>query len=137
MSEEAERLRGTLATCRQGKKFSRYPASVKREVARYIRVRLDEGAGLTTVARELGLSYLTAEAWAKGGQKCAKLGPPVADAKKKSDLSLVPVVVRQPEVSGHAVSRLEVEFADGTRLQATGICPTDLVRAIEVLRRTA
>jgi hypothetical protein len=32
---------------------------------------------------------------------------------------------------------LEVEFEDGTRLQATGISPEDIVRAIEALRRGA
>ena len=40
----------------------------------------------------------------------------------RTELSLVPVVVR-PESPRRVLSRLEVEFGDGTRLQATGVCP--------------
>ena len=58
-------------------------------------------------------------------------------ARHSSDkLSLVPVVVR-PEVSTRVLSRLEVDFGDGTRLQATGISADDLARAIQALRRPA
>jgi len=130
-------VRQILASCRRSKGFCTYSASVKREAVRYLQVRLDEGAGLATISRELGVSHSTVETWAKAIRKGSELARPTVAAKTKSDFSLVPIVVRQPEVSEHVVPHLEIDFPGGIRLQATGVCPAGLARAIEVLRRSA
>lgn len=136
MTETATQLRQKLADCRKSKGFNRYDAALKQEAARYARARRSQGPGVTVIAKELGVAVATVEAWLRLGQSESLI--PRGQRHERSDagsLSLVPVVVR-PEAQ-RVVSRLEVDFGDGTRLQATGIAADDLARAIETLRRRA
>jgi hypothetical protein len=133
--QTAERLREQLTTCRRTKGFNQYPVQVRQEAVRYARSRRRQGVRPSAIAVELGVAITTAAAWSRLEQD----QPQAIRARRptrtpRTELSLVPVVVR-PESLRRALSRLEVEFGDGTRLQATGVSPEDLVHAIEVLRR--
>lgn len=135
--QTAERLREQLASCRQTKGFNQYPAQLRQEAVRYARSRRRQGVRPNAIAGELGVAVTTADAWSRLEQD----EPGAIRVRRSarapgSDLSLIPVVVR-PEAPKRLLSRLEVEFGDGTRLQATGVSPEDLVRAIEALRRGA
>jgi len=135
--QTAERLREQLASCRQTKGFNRYPAQLRQEAVRYARSRRRQGVRPNTIAVELGVAVTTADGWSALEQDEQRDIRVRRSARAPgSDLSLIPVVVR-PEAPRRLLSRLEVEFGDGTRLQATGISPEDLVRAIEALRRGA
>ena len=132
--QTAGRLRQQLSSCRQAKGFNRYPPSLRQEAARYARWRRGQGARPSQIASELGVAVTTADTWSgegDGGTQAS--GRRRTRRPREANLSLVPVVVR-PEPVRRQLSRLEVELCDGTRLQATGISPEDLVRAIEALR---
>ena len=136
-SKTAQRLHEELAGCRQAEGFNRYPSELRDEAVAYARARRRAGVGLSQIAKELGVAITTADAWSKPEQGGAWRRGREDGARHSSDkLSLVPVVVR-PEVSTRVLSRLEVDFGDGTRLQATGISADDLARAIQALRRPA
>ena len=131
----AERLREQLASCRQSKGFNQYLAQLRQEAVRYARSRRRQGVRPSAIAVELGVAITTADGWSRLEQdqpQAVRVRRPTRTPR--TELSLVPVVVR-PESPRRVLSRLEVEFGDGTRLQATGVSPEDLVRAIEVLRR--
>jgi hypothetical protein len=135
--QTAERLREQLASCRHTKGFNRYPAQLRQEAVRYARSRRRQGVRPNAIAVELGVAVTTADSWSDLEQDEARAIRVRRSARAPgTDLSLIPVVVR-PEASRRLLSRLEVEFGDGTRLQATGVSPEDLVRAIEALRRGA
>jgi len=135
--QTAERLREQLASCRQTKGFNRYPAQLRQEAVRYARSRRRQGVRPNAIAVELGVAVTTADSWSDLEQDEARAIRVRRSARAPgTDLSLIPVVVR-PEAPRRLLSRLEVEFGDGTRLQATGVSPEDLVRAIEALRRGA
>jgi len=134
--QTAERLRERLASCRQTKGFNQYPAQLRQEAVRYARSRRRQGVRPNAIAGELGVAVTTADAWSRLEQDDPGVRVRKPGRTSGTELSLVPVVVR-PEAPKRLLSRLEVEFGDGTRLQATGVSPEDLVRAIEALRRGA
>jgi len=135
-AETASRLRQQLSSCRQSKGFRQYPEGLRREAAAYVGARRGQGVKLIEIASELGVAITTADAWSRLHEQSTRPTsvPRQPRTRETSGLSLVPVVVG-PEPTRRMVSRLEVEFADGTRLHATGVGPEDLVRAIEALRR--
>jgi transposase-like protein len=133
----AQRLRQALAKYRQSKGFRRYPAAVRQEAARYARSRREQGAGPAMIASELGVAITTADSWSKPDSGEWSEGTLGAEGKDDEDrYPLVPVVVRpEPAARSAVLSRLEVDFGDGTRLQVTGISGEELARTIELLRR--
>lgn len=134
-SKTAQRLREQLAECRQGKGFNRYPTAVRDEAMAYARSRRALGAGASQIAEELGVAITTADSWSKPEHDGDWRRASDDGVRQSSDkLSLVPVVVRQ-DAPRRVLSRLEVDFGDGTRLHATGISAEDLARAIELLKR--
>lgn len=137
----AQRLRQELTKSRQGKGFNRYPSPLRDEAIEYARARRRAGARPVKIAEELGVSVGTVDAWSKRGRlpAAARGSNAVARQSQSAELTLMPVVVRadRPETEHRVVSRLEVDFGDGTRLQAAGITADDLARAIELLRRRA
>ena len=131
----AQRLREELSKHRDVKGFNRYPAGLRDEAVDYARGRRQQGFGPSLIAKELGIAVTTAKAWSKPQQMATMpMRAQQSSSIGKDKLSLIPVVVR-PE-QGHRVwARMEVEFTDGTRLQATGVLAEDLTRTIDVLRR--
>ena len=132
------RLRQELAKARQAKGFNKYPAILRDEAMRYAQSRRKQGIGVSLIAKELGVAITTVDAWSgpDGRRSTVRIGGHDARQSSIDKLSLVPVVV-QPEPTRRVLSRLEVDFGDGTRLQATGIAAEDLARAIELLRRSS
>jgi len=102
----------------------------------YARARRQQGNGPSLIAKELGIAVTTADAWSRPQQQMATIPTRARPGSSivKDELSLIPVVVR-PEQDHRVLARLEVEFSDGTRLQATGVGAEDLTRTIEMLRR--
>ena len=135
----AQRLRQELSKCREGKGFNKYPSPLRDEAIEYARARRQFGVRPVKIAEELGVSVGTVDAWSKPVQSATPKRGSNGLAKKvqSAELSLMPVVVRaeRPEAEHRVLSRLEVDFGDGTRLQAAGITADDLARAIELLRR--
>lgn len=134
-SETAGRLRKRLADCRQAKGFNKYPSDVREEAVAYAQGRRSQGAGPSLIAKELGVAVTTADAWCELGADKGYGRWPDDSVGGSDKLSLVPVAVA-PQAPQRVVSRLEVDFGDGTKLQATGISAEDLARAIHVLRRS-
>jgi hypothetical protein len=86
------------------------------------------------IAAELGVHEATAGRWASGRKKSVA-GPLPSTPKAVESLSLMPVLVR-PERRDAPPLRLKLAFADGTRMQVSGLAGRDLAEAIEALRRT-
>lgn len=136
--QTAQQLREELAKCRQGKGFNKYPAGLRQRAVAYCRTRQTMGVGPSGIAQELGVSLGTAGGWCRGEHAGAEpeRGGHEGTGGGTQKLSLLPVVVR-PQGSQPGVSRLEVDFVDGTRLVATGISAQELTATIELLRRRA
>jgi hypothetical protein len=132
----AQSLREELSKYRNVKGFNRYPADLRDEAVDYARARRQQGNGPSLIAKELGIAVTTADAWSRPQQQMATIPTRARPGSSivKDELSLIPVVVR-PEQDHRVLARLEVEFSDGTRLQATGVGAEDLTRTIEMLRR--
>ena len=127
-------IRGALSKYREGMRYGKYPQDLQLRAVEYARDRRRAGASVAAIAAELGVHDVTARAWASapkepGSRSTRTVQEPAAG------LSLVPVVIR-PDPTTARLTRLEVEFPDGTRLAASGIGARDLVDAIESLRRS-
>jgi hypothetical protein len=127
----AENLRQQLTTHRKNYRFHPYPPPIRQQAIQYAQLRKSQGATFRTIAVELGVAVTTAAAWAF---------PDLAATSDSSllpchsELSLVPLVI-QPDPQHAGSSTIEVRFADGTTLQASGFGDNGLARAIEVLRK--
>jgi len=136
MHEEqtAHSLRQQLAQCRSSKGFNQYPSPLRQQAVQYARMRRSQGASPGTIASELGIAITTAVSWGRLDQAPAQLSNSQAIGRRcGTSLSLVPVVVRA-ERTQHTACRLEVDFGDGSRLQATGVSVQDIVGIIATLR---
>ncbi len=145
-SRTLERLRVELADSRRVKGFNKYPAKLREQAVAYALARRSSGAGPAQIARELGVAVTTADAWSQSATVASGKQPGRVGSRAGDELSLAEMVVRAqtsgPQAAaqswmGHRALRLEVDFADGTKLQATGIGAQDVARAIELLRRPA
>ncbi|MFC1643034.1 hypothetical protein ACFL5O_10195, partial [Myxococcota bacterium] len=131
----AEQLRCALAKHRQRQRHGKYPKHLRERACRYTSDRQSSGVGVGAIAKELGVPKTTAERWT--------IEEPVSDESRPvqvktpssvAGMSFVPVVVR-PAPSEWRAARLEVDFADGTRLQAFGVGPEVLATTLQTLRR--
>ena len=126
-------IRGALLKYRERNRYGKYPQELQLPAVEYSIQRRRAGASVAEIAAELGVHEVTAKAWTAA--TAAVSGSSSIKSMPSAGLSLVPVVVRQ-EPALARLTRLEVEFSDGTRLVASGVGGSDLVDAIEALRRT-
>jgi hypothetical protein len=120
----------------------------------YAAERLRAGAETWEIATELGVYEETVRRWmlgvgaespaasaardsaaaATGCRQRVGADSPAAPAAKGPDLSLIPLVVggHQVDESRH---RLRIDLQDGTRVHAWGLAVSDVLLAIQALRR--
>jgi transposase-like protein len=123
-------LREALEKHRRRQKYGKFPERLRHRAYQYAKERLDAGGTTSVIAQELGVSPRLAARWAREGKALKALAP---RAPLTGALSFVPVVVKSEQPECRA-ARLEVDFPDGTRLQAFGIGPDALGSTIEALR---
>jgi hypothetical protein len=126
-------LRGDLATFRERMRRGAYPSELQGRAVAYAGDRVRGGAGPAEIAAELGVRKLTASRWIeKAG---AASPPPMAAAVRGPTLSLIPLVVGGQRLDA-CRPRLRIELPDGTRVHASGLAVSDVVEAIQALRRS-
>ncbi len=123
--EAAEQLRDEIAAFRRSKPFGGYPRELRGKATRYATERRRAGVGVGQIASELGVHPVTARAWCGEGRD-----EEPGRIEGRDSVSLVPLVV-----CGDAAARLELQFPDGTRCQASGVTAPLLAQVIEALRR--
>ena len=123
-------LRGELATFRARARRGTYPSALQGRAVAYAGERMRGGAGAAEIAAELGVRKLTASRWIEK----ASAASPAASAVRSPALSLIPLVVQGQQV-GACRPRLRIELPDGTRVHASGLAVSDVVEAIQTLRR--
>jgi hypothetical protein len=125
-------LREDLRAFRERSRRGSYPGELRALAVAYTAERVRGGAEAAEIATELGVREVTARRWIeKGG---AALQSPAASAARGAALSLIPLVVGGPHVAGRH-PRFRVDLPDGTRVHASGLAVSDVVEAIQVLRR--
>jgi transposase-like protein len=137
MSDEAKKgaeLRGELRKFRERKRHGKYPEPLRTRAIAYSLERRRAGASVVEIAGELGVTDATASVWSSPAGKASVTAGVQTGAKRSSMMPLMPVVVRAEPTMTTRLTRLEVEFPDGTRLSASGLEGRDLVEAIESLR---
>ena len=123
-------LRGDLATFRERMRRGAYPSALQGRAVAYAGDRVRSGAGPAEIAAELGVRKLTASRWI---EKAGAASPsPAASAVRGPALSLIPLVVQGQHVDP---PRLRIELPDGTCIHASGLAVSDVVEAIQALRR--
>jgi hypothetical protein len=133
----AEQLRCALAKHRQRQRHGKYPKRLREQACRYTRDRQSSGVDVGVIAKELGVPKATAARWTSEESESDESKPVQAERQSSvAGVSFVPVVVR-PARSEWRAARLEVDFADGTRLQAFGVGPEVLATTLQTLRRQA
>ena len=133
-SQEALQLRAALSRYREQTRAGKYPSALREQAEAYAQQRVRAGATSAEIAAELGVRKSTADRWASGGERSAEALRKAAPTAPRS-FPLVPVLVR-PEHREVPPLRFRLAFADGTRMQVSGIASRDLAEAIEALRRT-
>ena len=131
----AEDLRAALAKYRQSGRYVRYPEALRYKAQDYAQQRHQWGASVATISAELGVSAFTAKAWATPSAVLDDTW--VKNSVACRPLSFVPVVVAPEtrDVTAPAeTGQVEVQFADGTRLRATGFGTQGLIQALDTLR---
>ncbi|WP_437566085.1 helix-turn-helix domain-containing protein [Sorangium sp. So ce542] len=126
-------MRAALSTHREQQRRGKDPSELRKQAEAYAKERCRAGATPTETATELGVRKVTADRWVSAGEP-ADEGVLPATSKSVESFPLMPVVVR-PERREAPSLRLKLAFADGTRMQVSGIGARDLVEAIEALRR--
>lgn len=132
-SRELVQLRAELSRYREQKSRGKYPSELRERAEAYARERSRAGATPTEIATELGVHKMTVDRWVAGDERADEGALPRA-TNAAQHVPFLPVVVR-PERRETPPVRLNVAFADGTRMQVCGIGARDLVEAIETLRR--
>ena len=133
----AEQLRCALAKHRQRQRHGKYPKRLREQACRYTRDRQSSGVGVGVIAKELGVPKATAARWTIEEPEADESRAVQAETPSSvAGMSFVPVVVR-PAHSEWRAARVEVDFADGTRLQAFGVGPEILATTLQTLRRQA
>lgn len=127
------RLRAALAKYRERKHYGKYPDKLRAEAIVYSRERRHQGASVRQIATELGVREATADGWVQE-ESSGHASEKRRDSLALADISLVPVTLKAEPAACERWGRLEVEFADGTRLIASGIGTQALADAIQALR---
>ena len=123
-------LRSALEKYRRRHRHGKYPERLRQRACQYVEQRLQQGVPVRAIAHELGISTTAVARWSPRRKGPRVLAP---SSPRSGELSFVPVVVK-PERLECRATRLEVDFPDGTRLQAFGIGPEAVGSAVEVLR---
>jgi predicted transcriptional regulator len=132
-SRDAAQLRAVLSRYREQKRYGRYPSELAERAAAYARERSRSGATAPEIAAELGVHAATANRWASGREPSV-VGLAPSTPKAVEGFPLVPVLVR-PERREVRAMRIKLAFADGTRMQVSGLSGRELSEALEALRR--
>jgi hypothetical protein len=130
-SVRGAQLRGDLATFRERMRRGAYPSALQERAVAYAGDRVRSGAGPGEVAAELGVRKLTASRWI---EKAGAASSPTVSAVKEPALSLIPLVVQGQRVDV-CPPRLRIELPDGTCIHTSGLAVSDVVEAIQALRR--
>jgi len=128
------RLRAELTKYRERSRFGKYPKKLRIEGEKYARQRRAQGASVREIAAELAVREDTVKGWAASNSSTAVAAR--EQVAPLTEVSLVPVRVKAQAQPAERWGRLEVEFADGTRLVASGVGTHALADAIEALRRS-
>jgi len=133
-SVRGTQLREDLAAFRERSRRGSYPGELRARAVVYVAERVRGGAAAAEIAAELGVREVTASRWLEK----ASAGPPsatvVAGGARVPRLSLIPLVVAGQRVDASR-PRLRVDLPDGTRVHASGLAVSELVEAIQALRR--
>lgn len=124
--EVGEELRREIAAFRKASPFGRYPTALYARARRYATEQRQAGVSVGKIAAELGVRQVTARAWCSEGAEEGR-----GRIQGNDGVSLVPLVV-----CPDATTRLELQFPDGTRCQASGVTAPLLAQVIEALRRS-
>lgn len=124
-------LRSALEKYRRRRGHGKYPERLRQRACKYVEQRLHQGMTVQAIADELGISRTAVARWSPSRKSPRVLA---ASCPPSGELSLVPVAIK-PELAEFRATRLEVDFPDGTRLQAFGIGLEAVGSAVEVLRR--
>lgn len=124
--EAVDDLRRELAAFRKGSPFGRYPAALHARAKRYATEQRQAGASVGKIAAELGVRHVTARAWCGEGAEESR-----GRMQGNDSVSLLPLVV-----CSDAATRLELQFPDGTRCQASGVTAPLFAQVIQALRRS-
>ena len=131
-SVRGAQLRGDLATFRERMRRGAYPSALQGRAVAYAGDRVRSGAGPAEIGAELGVRKLTASRWI---EKAGAAPPsPTASSVRGPALSLIPLVVQGQRVDVCS-PRLRIELPDGTCIHASGLAISDVVEAIQALRR--
>lgn len=123
-------LRADLATFRERARKGPYPSELRERAVAYAAERGRDGAAASEIATELGVREVTASRWmVEAGSES-----PAASAARGPALSLIPLVVGAQQVDARR-PRLRIDLQDGTRVHAWGLAVSDVVLAIQALRR--
>jgi hypothetical protein len=111
-----------------------YPSALQGRAVAYAGDRVRGGAGPAEIAAELGVRKLTASRWIEKAGAASPSPSPTASAVRGPTLSLIPLVVQGQHVDV-CPPRLRIELPDGTCIHASGLAVSDVVEAIQALRR--
>jgi hypothetical protein len=128
------RLRSALSKYREHSHYGKFPEKLRAKAIDYVQKRKGEGASVREIAAELAVRLVTVKGWATLPGRARTTRKAGRESLALPQVSLVPVTVRA-EPDAERWGRLEVEFADGTRVVASGIGTQALTEAIQALRR--
>jgi hypothetical protein len=132
VSGRVAQLREDLGAFRERSGRGAYPGALRERAVAYTAERVRGGAVAYEIATELGVREVTARRWIEKGGAASQ--SPAASAPRGAALSLIPLVVGGSHVGGRR-PRLRVDLPDGTRVHASGLAVSDVVEAIQALRR--
>ncbi len=129
-SVSSAQIREDLARYRERARRGTYPEELRARAVAFVAERVRAGVAAEEIAKELGVRKVTAIRWTeKAGAE-----PPMESDEKGPVLSLIPLVVRGQRQDDRR-PRLRVDLPDGTRVHASGLAVSDLVEALQALRR--
>lgn len=130
-STRAEQLREELAKHRERVRGGGYPVELRRKAIAYALARVQNGAKVSHIARELAVTGATASDWATGVE--ASTGKPLT-ASEAPCISLAPLVVRGAPQTAQ-LAQLDITFPNGIRVAVSSIAGRDVADVLESLRR--
>jgi transposase-like protein len=126
-------LRGDLAAFRERVHRGKFPSELRERAVAYVAERVRGGAAAAEIATELGVHGETARRWI--AKASAEAPSPTDLAVRGPALSLIPLIVGGQRLDASR-PRLRIELPDGTRVHASGLAVSDVVEAIQALRRS-